>query len=111
MGSSTSMPCRELVALVTAYMDGALPSAERARFDEHVRTCAECRTYLAQMELVVAGATNWVANFAVTVTFLPLLNAAGLAGAYALYVLAAVLSLPFVWGAARETRGKALEQM
>jgi hypothetical protein len=24
------MPCRELVELVTAYMDGALPAAERA---------------------------------------------------------------------------------
>src|SRR5213594_2970394 len=61
--------------------------------------------------LAVSGATNWVANFAVTVTFLPMLNAAGLAGAYALYALAAALSVPFVWAAVRETRGKALEQM
>jgi len=38
MGSSTGMPCRELVELVTAYMDGALPAAERARCDEHLRT-------------------------------------------------------------------------
>src|SRR6266480_3101457 len=35
--------------------------------------------------LAVSGATNWAANFAVTVTFLPLLNAVGLAGAYGLY--------------------------
>lgn len=55
MGSSTDMPCRELVELVTAYLDGALPSAERARCDEHLRTCAGCRTYLAQMELVVGA--------------------------------------------------------
>jgi len=61
--------------------------------------------------LAVSGATNWVANFAVTVTFLPLLSAVGLAGAYALYALAAVLSLPFVWVGVRETRGKTLEQM
>jgi MFS transporter, SP family, sugar:H+ symporter len=61
--------------------------------------------------LAVSGATNWVTNFAVTVTFLPLLNAVGLAGAYALYALAAVFSLPFVWGLVRETRGKTLEQM
>jgi hypothetical protein len=47
----------------------------------------------------------------VTVTFLPLLNAAGLAGAYALYAMAAVLSLPFVWAAVRETKGRTLEQM
>ena len=61
--------------------------------------------------LAVSGATNWVTNFTVTVTFLPLLSAVGLAGAYALYALAAVLSLPFVWAAVRETRGKTLEQM
>ncbi len=61
--------------------------------------------------LAVSGATNWVVNFTVTVTFLLLMNAVGLAGAYALYALAAVLSLPFVWLAVRETRGKTLEQM
>ena len=61
--------------------------------------------------LAIAGATNWVANFAVTVTFLPLVNAAGLGGAYALYALAALVSLPFVWIKVRETRGKTLEQM
>jgi MFS transporter, SP family, sugar:H+ symporter len=61
--------------------------------------------------LAVSGATNWVTNFIVTVTFLPLLNVAGLAGAYVLYAVAAVVSLPFVWALVRETRGKALEQM
>ena len=61
--------------------------------------------------LAVSGATNWLTNFAVTVTFLPLLSAVGLAGAYALYAMAAVISLPFVWVLVRETRGKTLEQM
>jgi MFS transporter, SP family, sugar:H+ symporter len=61
--------------------------------------------------LAVSGATNWVANFTITVTFLPLLSVAGLAGAYALYALAAMVSLPFVWATVRETRGKTLEQM
>ena len=59
----------------------------------------------------VSGAANWVANFAVTVSFLPLLNAVGLAGAYGFYALAALCSLPFVWVLVRETRGKTLEQM
>jgi SP family sugar:H+ symporter-like MFS transporter len=61
--------------------------------------------------LAVSGATNWMMNFAVTVTFLPLLNAVGLAGAYALYAVAALVSLPFVWALISETRGKTLEQM
>jgi SP family sugar:H+ symporter-like MFS transporter len=61
--------------------------------------------------LAVSGATNWTANFAVTVTFLPLLSAVGLAGAYGFYAAAAAISLPFVWAAVRETKGKTLEQM
>jgi len=61
--------------------------------------------------LAVSGATNWAANFAVTVTFLPLLSAVGLAGAYGFYAAAAAISLPFVWAAVRETKGKTLEQM
>jgi SP family sugar:H+ symporter-like MFS transporter len=61
--------------------------------------------------LAVSGATNWLANFAVTVTFLPLLSAVGLAGAYGFYAAAAAISLPFVWAAVRETKGKTLEQM
>jgi SP family sugar:H+ symporter-like MFS transporter len=61
--------------------------------------------------LAVSGATNWVANFTVTVTFLPLLKAIGLTGAYVFYALAAAVSLPFVWLAVSETRDKTLEQM
>ena len=61
--------------------------------------------------LAVSGATNWLANFAVTVTFLPLLNAIGLSGAYTFYAAAAAISLPFVWAAVRETKGRTLEQM
>jgi SP family sugar:H+ symporter-like MFS transporter len=61
--------------------------------------------------LAVSGATNWLANFAVTVTFLLLLSAVGLAGAYGLYAAAAAISFPFVWAAVRETKGKTLEQM
>src|SRR5207248_5360020 len=44
--------------------------------------------------LAVSGATNWAANFAVTVTFLPLLSAVGLGGAYGFYAAAAAISLP-----------------
>ena len=51
--SLTSVPCREFVELVTAYREGALPSAERSRFDAHVRACTGCRAYLAQMELII----------------------------------------------------------
>ena len=61
--------------------------------------------------LAVSGATNWVTNFAVTLTFPALLKGAGLAGAYGLYAAAAVISLLFVSTAVSETKGKTLEQM
>jgi MFS transporter, SP family, sugar:H+ symporter len=61
--------------------------------------------------LAVSGATNWIANFTVTVTFLSLLNAVGLSGAYVFYAMAAAISVPFVWFAVGETKGKTLEQM
>jgi SP family sugar:H+ symporter-like MFS transporter len=61
--------------------------------------------------LAVAGATNWAANFLVTVTFLPLLKVIGLTGSYGLYAFAAAISLLFVWATVRETKGKTLEEM
>jgi MFS transporter, SP family, sugar:H+ symporter len=61
--------------------------------------------------LAVSGASNWAANFAVTVTFLPLMGLIGLAGAYALYAVCAAVSIFFVAKAVHETKGKTLEQM
>jgi MFS family permease len=61
--------------------------------------------------LAVSGAANWAANFAVTVTFLPLLRGAGLGWAYGHYAFASLLSLLFVRFAVRETKGRTLEEM
>jgi MFS transporter, SP family, sugar:H+ symporter len=61
--------------------------------------------------LAVAGAAQWTANFLITVTFPILLTSIGLAGAYGLYTLAAVISIYFVLRCVHETRGKELEQM
>ncbi len=43
------MTCRELVELVTAWLDDALPEEERSRFDDHLVGCPYCRFYLEQM--------------------------------------------------------------
>lgn len=61
--------------------------------------------------LAVAGAAQWTANFLITVTFPILLTSIGLAGAYGLYTLAALISIFFVQRYVQETRGKELEQM
>ena len=37
------MDCRETQALLTAFHDGELPAADRARVEGHLRGCPECR--------------------------------------------------------------------
>jgi sugar porter (SP) family MFS transporter len=61
--------------------------------------------------LAVAGAAQWTSNFAITVTFPILLASIGLAGAYGIYTVAAVISVFFVLRFVYETKGKELEQM
>ena len=60
--------------------------------------------------LAVAAAAQWLANFAVTMTF-PVLADASLTLAYGFYALMAFLSLLFVWRKVRETNGVELEDM
>jgi len=43
------MRCRDVVELMTDYLEGALSTAERARFEEHIAGCDGCRAYLEQM--------------------------------------------------------------
>jgi anti-sigma factor RsiW len=42
------MPCRELVELVTDYLEDRLSPIDRARFEAHLTECEACRTYLEQ---------------------------------------------------------------
>jgi anti-sigma factor RsiW len=41
--------CREVVELMTDYLDGYLSAADRARFENHIGGCDGCRAYLAQL--------------------------------------------------------------
>jgi anti-sigma factor RsiW len=43
------LTCRELVELVSDYLEDALPAAERSRFEAHIAGCEHCATYLVQM--------------------------------------------------------------
>jgi anti-sigma factor RsiW len=47
------LTCKELVELVTAYFDGALPSDERARFERHLAGCGGCTVYVEQMRQTI----------------------------------------------------------
>jgi anti-sigma factor RsiW len=46
--------CRELVELVTDYLEGALPEADHARFEEHLAICQPCVAYVEQIRLTIA---------------------------------------------------------
>jgi len=58
-----------------------------------------------------AASAQWVANFAITMTFPIILASFGLFAAYGLYTLFAVLSIFFVLFYVKETKGKRLEEM
>ena len=47
------LSCQELVELVTAYLEDALPDEERARFDAHLAPCDGCREYVEQMRATI----------------------------------------------------------
>jgi anti-sigma factor RsiW len=47
------MPCRELVELVTDYLEHRLSPRDRARFEAHLAECEYCETYLEQMRQTI----------------------------------------------------------
>ena len=47
------LDCRDLVEVVTDYLEGAMAPAERRRFDRHLAGCDGCRHYLEQMRTVI----------------------------------------------------------
>lgn len=53
VGDAVGMTCRDLVELVTEYLEERLPPAERARFEAHLVLCPHCRVYVQQMRLIV----------------------------------------------------------
>lgn len=48
------LPCTELVQLITAYLDGALPPDVRTEVDRHLQGCAGCGTAIDQWRTVIA---------------------------------------------------------
>jgi predicted anti-sigma-YlaC factor YlaD len=47
--TTNALTCRELVEIVTDYLEGALPPSDRARFEDHLSMCSGCRAHLDQM--------------------------------------------------------------
>jgi len=51
--TTDKLTCLELVELVSDYIEGAMPEAERARFERHLARCTGCRNYLDQMQRTI----------------------------------------------------------
>lgn len=47
--------CREFVELVTDYLEGTLPEAERIRFEAHLAQCDGCTGYLEDMRRLIGS--------------------------------------------------------
>jgi anti-sigma factor RsiW len=47
------MTCQDLAQLVTDYLDGAMPAAERAVFERHLAVCPACVRFVRQMKATV----------------------------------------------------------
>jgi anti-sigma factor RsiW len=47
------MPCRELVELITEYLEDRLSPVDRSRFEAHLADCEACATYLEQFRQTI----------------------------------------------------------
>ncbi len=47
------LTCKELVELVTGYLDGSVRGRRRRRFEAHLAACDGCTRYLRQMEATI----------------------------------------------------------
>jgi anti-sigma factor RsiW len=53
--SADHITCEEVVELVTAYFEGALPADEADLFEQHLNFCEGCDWYVDQMRATVAA--------------------------------------------------------
>lgn len=49
----TGLTCAETVALLTRWLDGALPEAEAALLEEHLSDCGDCARYVEQVRATI----------------------------------------------------------
>lgn len=53
MSSEVDMVCRELVELVTDYLEGALAPEDRTRLERHLNECDGCAAYIEQIRTTI----------------------------------------------------------
>lgn len=50
------LACKELVELITDYLEGTLPRRVRKRVEKHLAVCDGCTAYLEQMRFMIEAA-------------------------------------------------------
>jgi len=50
-----AITCRQVVELVTDYLERAMAPEELARFEEHLALCEGCARYVEQIRMTVAA--------------------------------------------------------
>jgi anti-sigma factor RsiW len=50
------LSCKELVEIVTDYLEGALSPADQHRFESHIGKCDWCKLYIDQIRLTIKAA-------------------------------------------------------
>jgi hypothetical protein len=53
MATVDDLTCRELVGLVTDYLEGVLTLGERRRFEHHLDLCSVCPRYVEQCRTTI----------------------------------------------------------
>ncbi len=49
------LACRDVVQLVTNYLEDALPAGERRRFEAHLGACPNCSRYMGQFRQTISA--------------------------------------------------------
>ena len=49
----SELACRQMVELITDYLEDSLPRSQRRRFDAHIAGCEHCSEYLDQMRTTI----------------------------------------------------------
>lgn len=58
MTTPFELTCKEIVELVTDYLEGHMEAPQRALFEQHMFTCPPCTTYLEQMRSMIGLAAT-----------------------------------------------------
>lgn len=51
--SGDDLTCRELVEVITDFVEGAMSDTDRARFDRHLDECTGCRAVMSQFRSTI----------------------------------------------------------